>query len=72
MNAPTDLDIRVAALAQEYQAHIQQLSGRAATLAAELASTQAKLKDAEVKIEALTEKKHKKAEAKIESESDLI
>ena len=43
---PSDLDIRIGALQQEYAAHIAQLSNRAATLMSELASTQAQLKAA--------------------------
>ena len=50
MNEPTDLDIRIGALQQEYAAHIAQLSNRAASLMSELASTQAKLKAAEDKL----------------------
>jgi hypothetical protein len=45
-----DLDIRIAALAREYQAHVAQLSGRAAGLAAELAATQAQLEAAQKRV----------------------
>lgn len=51
-----DLDTRIVALAQEYQSHVAQLSGRAATLAAELASAQSKLAAAEARIVELTPK----------------
>jgi len=50
MSEPTDLDVRIAALAAEYAQHVAQLSGRAATLASELASAQAKLKAAEARL----------------------
>ena len=40
---PSDLDIRIAAMTQEYAAQIANLTMRCATLSAELASTQAKL-----------------------------
>ena len=59
----TDLDIRIAALQAEYNEQLSAISNRAATMAAELASAQAKLKAAEAKIAELTEKKRKKAEA---------
>lgn len=50
MSDPTDLDVRIAALTQEYAQHVAQLSGRAATLASELASAQASLKAAQEKL----------------------
>ena len=58
MNEPTDLDIRITAMAQEYETTIASLTRRAATLAAELASAQAKVKAAEdaAKAEAASEK----------------
>lgn len=46
----SDLDIRIAALQQEYSATIASMAARGATLAAELASTTAKLKAAEDKL----------------------
>ena len=49
-----DQDIRINALAQEFQQQIASMSTRGATLAAELASVQAKLKTAEEKIVELT------------------
>jgi hypothetical protein len=53
MNDSNDLNIRVAALAQEYGAHILQLSARAAAIAAELASTREKLAAAEARLSEL-------------------
>ena len=44
VQGPSDLDIRIAAMTQEYAAQIANLTMRCATLSAELASTQAKLK----------------------------
>ena len=46
---PSDLDIRVNAMAQEYGAQIASLSQRCASLSAELASAQAKVKALEPK-----------------------
>jgi uncharacterized small protein (DUF1192 family) len=64
MNEPTDLDIRIAALSQEYETTIAAQARRSATLASELASTQAKLKTAEAKVIELTPKEpDKKADA---------
>ena len=45
--SPTDLDIRITALTQEYEATIAAQARRSATLASELAAVQAKLKAAE-------------------------
>ena len=57
-DAPSDLDIRVGALTQEYEAQIATLARRCAGLASELASTQSKLKalqEAQSKLKALQE-----------------
>ena len=56
MAEPTDLDIRINALQQEFQTQLSMVSSRGAALASELASCQAKLKAAEAKIEELTPK----------------
>jgi hypothetical protein len=47
---PSEIDIRVSAMVAEKNAHVTTLSDRAATLAAELAATQAKLKAAEAQV----------------------
>jgi len=62
MSDQTDLDIRIVALAAEYAQHVAQLSGRAALLASELASAQAKLKAAEAKVAELTPKEPEKVD----------
>jgi len=59
MAEPTDLDIRISALQQEFQGQIAALSSRGAALASELASCQAKLKAAEAQITELTPKEKK-------------
>ena len=47
-----DIGIRINALGAEYQAHVGNLSARAAALAADAASYAAQLKDAQEKLEA--------------------
>ena len=55
-DAPSDLDIRIGALSQEYGVQIAQLALRGATLAAELASAQAKLASAQKRVAELEPK----------------
>ncbi len=50
MSEPTDMDIRVNALAQEFQNIINTLSGRCASLSADNASLQAKLNAANARL----------------------
>ena len=53
---PSDLDIRIGTVQQEFQQQLIIVSSRAANFAAELASCQAKLKAAEERIAALEPK----------------
>lgn len=62
--APSDLDLRIGALQQELNAHVTLLSGRAASLAAELASVQAKLKVANDEVERLKKDSQAQGELK--------
>jgi septal ring factor EnvC (AmiA/AmiB activator) len=59
VSEPTDLDIRIGAMQQEYQAQITALCNRSVTLAAELASAQAKANNLESKILELDKQKKK-------------
>lgn len=63
----SDLDIRIAALQAEYNTQLSIISNRSATFAAELASTQARLKVAE---ERITEVESKAPPKKTRAKSD--
>ena len=57
VQGPSDLDIRIAALQQEHSNQLAMMANRAATFAAELASTQTQLKAALARISDLEKPK---------------